>query len=161
DPLLPRLALHNADYAASGEGPVNIVCEFPHQVVPAGSKIAVTISFDEPTALPHLALQLYRIPKSEAMAEALDYRKFILHALYTPCSEARPWNVWNNPGDDEKYLSAGKTGDALQDRLRPYVQDIVTTLNECRALDPENKDPIVRQYHEGIFRKIISKAKKG
>jgi hypothetical protein len=158
DPLNPRLTLHDADYVVSADGKVRIVCDFPDQVIPVGASLTVDVTLPYPFTATDLALEQYEITKAQALPEALAHRKFILHSVYQPCSEARPWNVWNNVGDDEKYLSApADTGDKLQDRLRPYVRDIVLTLNQCRTLDPENKDPIVRQYYEWMYGRILRK----
>src|SRR2546425_97046 len=87
-------------------------------------------------------LRWSRMPKERAIVQALEHRKFILHALFTPVSEARPWNLWNKPGDDAKYFSAPPNKDATQERLRPWVRELVMTLDQCRALDPQAKDPI-------------------
>jgi hypothetical protein len=158
DPLTPRLQLHCADYAITQAGHVHVICEFPHQVVPAGTRIVVSIGGKPKTQ----KFELYEIPVERARPEALEYRKFILHALYTPISEARPWNVWNNPGDEEKYFARpADTGDALQDRLRPFVREIVMTLDQCRALDPDGKDEVVRQFHQWMRRKMITKSTEG
>ncbi|MEA2733970.1 MAG: hypothetical protein QOE14_421 [Humisphaera sp.] len=158
DPLNPRLALHDADYRVTGAGRVHLICDFPDQVLPPGTKLSVAVECAQSEKIKNLEFKQYTVAKAQAASEALEHRKFILHALYTPVSEARPWNVWNNPGDDEKYFSQpADTGDALQDRLRPWVREIVMTLDQCRALDPEGKDPIVRQYHEWIYRKILTK----
>jgi len=158
DPLNPRLTLHDADYHVTGAGPVQLVCDFPDQVVPAGKKFTVTIEPAQPDKIKAVALEQYRVRKEQAIAEALAHRKFVLHAIYTPVSEARPWNIWNNPGDDQKYLAQpADSGDALQDRLRPWVREIVMTLEQCRALDPNGADAEIRQLHEWIFRKILRK----
>jgi hypothetical protein len=158
DPLNPRLELHGADYTVDKSGTVRIVCDFPDQVVPAGSKVSVTVT----PPVKDARFELYRIPKEQAIAEALAHRKHVLHCLYVPVSEARPWNIWNNPGDEQKYFAKpADTGDALQDRLRPFVREIVMTLDQCRALDPEGKDPIVRQFHEWMRRKMLRKSKDG
>jgi hypothetical protein len=163
DPLNPRLELHGADYTvAPGDGPVHIVCDVPDQVIPAGRSLSVTLTFVEDTLLKSHRVEQYRIPKARAIREALEHRKALLHALYTPVSEARPWNVWNNLGDEEKYFARpADTGDELQDRLRFWVKEIVTTLDQCRALDPDGRDPIVRQYHEWIRRKKLTKSPGG
>jgi hypothetical protein len=161
DPLNPRIELHHADYVATGTGRVNVVCDFPDQVVPAGTKLDVSVtSKSQPPK--NIRLTQYQIPVEQARPEALEYRKFLLHALYTPVSEPRPWNVWNQPGDDKKYLEkSGDTGDVLQDRLRPWVRDIVMTLDQCRALDPEGKDDVVRQMHQWMYRKILTRSPGG
>src|SRR5439155_26228841 len=109
DPLNPRLALHCADYTVTGTGRVRIVCDFPDQVVPAGRELPVALRFDRAVKRKNLKLEQYRIPKERAILEALEHRKFILHALYVPICEARPWNGWNDPRDDDKYFKAPPT----------------------------------------------------
>ena len=155
DPLNPRITLHSANYIATAAGRAHVICDFPDQIVPAGAKMSISVSSSK-----NVTITRYAIPKEQARDEALAYRKFLLHAFYTPVSEPRPWNVWNQPGDDEKYLKSGDTGDLLQDRLRPLIRELVMTLNQCRELDPEGKDPVVRQMHEWMYRKILTKSGK-
>ncbi len=161
DPLNPRLELHGADYVVSGNGHVRIVCNFADQVIPVGTTLSLSITSDRLARINHLTLQQYRIPKERAIVEALEHRKFLLHALYTPVCEARPWNAWNFPGDDAKYFSAPPNPDPTQERLRFWVHEIVATLQQCRDLDPQGKDPIVRQYYQWIYRKILKKSPGG
>jgi hypothetical protein len=160
DPLNPRLLIHDADYNVIGNGHVHIVCDFPDQVIPAGQTITVTLTPPGSGTLKNIKLEQHKIAKEKAIVEALEHRKFIFHALYTPLSEARPWNIWSKPGDDEKYFNAPPNKDATQERLRPFVREMVTTLDQCRALDPDGKDPIVRQFYEWIYGKMLTKSGK-
>jgi hypothetical protein len=161
DPLNPRLELFGADFITTAAGPVHIICDFPDQIVPAGTKLDVTVTLKDAAAPKDLKLTQYRIPRAAALPEAFEHRKFLLHALYSPISEPRPWNTWNFPGDDERYFAKPTLGDPLQDRLRPFVREIVMTLDQCRALDPEGKDPVVRQMNEWMHRKMLAKSPGG
>ncbi|HYF50055.1 MAG TPA: hypothetical protein VEJ63_11650, partial [Planctomycetota bacterium] len=147
DPLNPRLELHGADYELNKAGEVNLVCDFPDQIVPAGNALWVTLRFEMPVTLLNSKIEIYRVPREQAFTEALEWRKFLLKGFYAIMSEARPWNTWWKPEDPENFFK--KNG--------PYawtVREIIDTLEQCRAIDKDGKDDVVRQYHQWIYRNI-------
>ena len=164
DPLNPHLELHGADYTLDTAGRARIVCDFADQIVPAGRALWVTLRFEQPVTLADVQVQLYIMPRQQALPEALEYRKFLLKSFYSPISEARPWNGFSRQDDIDRYLAQGREegGDrGIYNLLRPYVAEILDTLDQCRALDPDGKDPIVRQYYQWIYRSILRRSPEG
>jgi len=155
DPLNPRLELHGADYELDKAGVLRVVCDFADQIIPAGTQLWVTLRFDVPVTLEAPGISLEYVPREQALPEALEYRKFVLKGLYANMSEARPWNGFRKPEDIAEFFAKADNPYA------PWVREIMDTLDQCRALDPEGKDDIVRQYHQWMYRGILRKSKEG
>ncbi len=164
DALNPHLELHGADYTLDAAGRVRLVCDFADQLVPAGRALWVTLRFDRPATLSDVQVQPFSMPRQQALAEALQYRKFLLKTFYSSLSEARPWNGFGRQNDVARYLADGRDGEGdgqIYNLLRPYVAEVLDTLDQCRALDPDGKDPIVRQYYQWIYRTILRRSPEG
>lgn len=163
DPLNPHLELHGADYTLDTAGRARIVCDFSDQIVPAGRALWITLKFEQAVTLADVQVQLYTMPRQQALPEALEYRKFLLKCFYTPLSEARPWNGFSRQDDIDRYLTEtrGDSEGQIYNLLRPYVAEVLDTLDQCRELDPEGKDPIVHQYYQWIYRSILRRSPEG
>ncbi len=152
DPLNPRLELHGADYELDKPGNIDIVCDFPDQIVPKGSQIWITVRFDRAVTLQAPLFVLHTIPREQAFPQALEHRKFLLRNFYAVMSEARPWNGFNNQGDVDKVTTSTSPDKA-------WVKEVLETLDQCRAIDKDGTDNTVRQYYEWIYRQVLRKKK--
>ncbi|MCY3022838.1 MAG: hypothetical protein NTW87_27985 [Planctomycetota bacterium] len=155
DPLNPRLELHGADYELDKAGVLQVVCDFADQIIPARTQLWVTLRFDVPVTLEYPGIYLQYVPREQALPEALAYRKFLLKSFYCVMSEARPWNAFHKPDDITEFFQKKNNPYA------PWVREIMDTLDQCRALDPEGNDDTVRQYYEWLYRGILRKSKEG
>jgi hypothetical protein len=154
DPLNPRLELFGADCEIDKAGGFHIVADFPDQIVPKGAALWITLRFDADVTLENPVLELFTTTREKAAPEALEHRKFLLKNFYSAMSEARPWNGFWRPDDVEKFF-------AKNNEYAPWVREIFDTLDQCRAIDKEGKDDIVRQYYQWIYRNILRKSKDG
>ncbi|MBI3828477.1 MAG: hypothetical protein HY291_03115 [Planctomycetes bacterium] len=155
DPLNPRLELHGADYELDKPGHVQLVCDFPDQIVPAGTSLWVTLRFGAPVKVQNFNMNFRSSSREQAESEALAHRLFLLRGFYATMSEARPWNGFYNPDDPAKLLA--KTSSPYT----PWVQEILETIDQCRAIDKEGKDDMLRQYYQWIYRNIQRRSKEG
>ena len=153
DPLNPRLELHGADYELDKPGAVKIVCDFPDQIVPKGAQIWVTLRFERAVKLEGPMFALDTIPREQAFPQALEHRKFLLHNFYSVMSEARPWNSFSRQEDIDKLMAGNSPN-------KPWVKEILETLDQCRAIDKDGTDNTVRQYYEWIYHTILRKTGK-
>ncbi|MCZ7646285.1 MAG: hypothetical protein M5U26_13545 [Planctomycetota bacterium] len=153
DPLNPRLELHGADYALSKAGRLRLVCDFPDQLAPAGTRLWISLCFDAPATLANLKLETYAVPRDAAAAEALAYRKLLLKGFYANMSEARPWNGWGRKEHREEFYANAKNP------MVPWVREIEETIEQCRAIDKDGQDDVVRQYHQWFHRRILEREK--
>jgi hypothetical protein len=154
DPLNPRLELHGADYELDKSGQVKLVCDFPDQIVPAGTSLWVTLRFDAQVKLQNFSINFSSASREQAAPEALAYRLFLLRGFYSTMSEARPWNGFYNPDDPAKLL-------AKNNAFTPWVKEILETIEQCRAIDKDGKDDTLRQYYQWIYRNIQRRSKEG
>ena len=143
DPLNPRSTLMEADFALSRSGRVRLVMDFPDQIVPAGTALSVSVSFDVPVRLVKPTVELYRAPRERALPEAIEYRKLMMKGLFTILSEPRPWNGWNRNTDVEQWFKT--------ERLGPHVKELADTIAQCKSLAPN--DDTMRQYDEWFWRR--------
>lgn len=162
DPVNPRLELHGADYVLDSAGRVRIICDFPGQIIPEGQSLWLTLRFDQAVTLNNVAVAVIEMPNELARAEALEHRKFLLRGLYVPLSEARPWNTLSRQEDIDRYLGIGNPGqEPIYRALAPWVAELLTTLDQCRRLDPEGRDDTLRQYYQWIYRNILRRSPDG
>lgn len=152
DPLNPRLELHGADYALAESGRLRLILDFPDQIVPAGRQLWVSLRFDAPAKLTRVKLERYVVERAAAQAEALEHRKTLLKGFYANMSEARPWNSFHSREQMDKWHADPKNA-----AMSPWVKEIFDTIDHCRAIDAEGKDPVVRQYYEWCWRNILRK----
>jgi hypothetical protein len=153
DPLNPRLELHGADYELDKAGDLKVVCHFPAQIVPKDTRLWVTVRFDRPVKLVAPSLVLHSISRERAFHQALEHRKFLLRNFYGVMSEARPWMAFNKQEDIDKMMASNSPS-------KPWVKEILDTLDQCRAIDKDGTDSVVRQYYEWIYHTILRKTGK-
>lgn len=155
DPLNPRLELHGADYELDRAGRVQVVCDFPDQIVPRDSSIWIALQFGLPVKLKHISVKLHATSREQAAPEALAHRLFLLRGFYSAMSEARPWNGFHKPEDIDALLK--KPGNPYAS----WVGQILDTLGQCRMIDRNGKDETVRQYYQWIYRNILRRSAEG
>jgi len=141
DPLNPQRRLFEADFLLSKPGRCRVVLDFPDQVVPKGTALAVDLTIGASASIKDVAFNPYLNARDRALPEALAYRKFLLKTCFCSLSEARPWNAWYRDEDVEK---------GMKGRWGPGLKELLMTLEQCKALGPQ--DDLVRQYDEWIWR---------
>lgn len=147
DPIDPRRELCGADFELALGGPVKFVLDHPDQILPAGSRIWLSLQFDAASALRDVGVELYTVPREQAAPEAFAYRKYLLRGLYSAMSEARPWG-WYSMESATKFLASDS----------PYagpVREILCALDHCRYIGLPDDD--IRQYHEWMWRNVWTK----
>ncbi len=153
DPLNPRSELMRSDFTVHGSGQVQIVMDFPDQVLREGNRLWVSLSSLGEVRLKGAILGMFIIPKEKALGQALAYRKLLMKGLFAALSEARPWTNLYRGTDVEQWLRK-------QGAFEPHLRELFETIEACRWLSGSvtidgatvTKDPIVRQYDEWVFR---------
>lgn len=140
DPLEPRAELMGVDVTLQG-GSGELVLDFPDQVVPAGRRLWLTLSFGAPVTVEELQVQLHTLSRDEAVPEALAYRKLQMRGLFCQLSEARQWMTLNRNTDLEQFYRENHWG--------PAIRELAEALAHCKELGPE--DDLVRCYDEWIW----------
>ncbi|MBM3499948.1 MAG: hypothetical protein FJX74_14915, partial [Armatimonadetes bacterium] len=142
DPLNPRQELMGVDFAVGGPGRLEPVLDFPDQIVPAGTRLWLTLTFGAPVTLESAAVTLRTVPREQALPEALAFRKLVMKGLFCEMSEARPWTGFRKDTDYEKFRRENHWGEG--------VMELAETIAQCKALGPE--DDTVRCYDEWFWR---------
>ncbi|MGQ9727508.1 MAG: CARDB domain-containing protein [Candidatus Fervidibacter sp.] len=153
DPIDPLVELMRADFTVYGSGRVQIVMDFPDQVLRERDKLWVSLRSMGDLKLTNTSLTLFTVPKEKAVAQALAYRKLLMKGLFTVLSEARPWTRLYRDMDVEQWLQN-------QGAYEPHLRELFETIDACRWLSGTvtvdgvtiPKDPLVRQYDEWVFR---------
>ncbi|NPV45497.1 MAG: hypothetical protein HPY69_00960 [Armatimonadetes bacterium] len=140
DPLEPRAELMGVDVTLQG-GSGEVVLDFPDQVVPAGRRLWLTLSFGAPVTVEGLQVKLHRLTREEAVPEALAYRKLQMRGLFCQLSEARQWMTLNRNTDLEQFYRENHWG--------PAIRELTEALAHCKDLGPN--DDLVRCYDEWIW----------
>jgi hypothetical protein len=142
DPLNGRSQLFGADVVLSAPGRCRVVMDFPDQIVPAGTRLWLSVTFGSAATVRDAAVELCTVPRQRALPEALAYREFLLKTYFCCLSEARPWNGW--------YTDELKAKSLADKRYGPPLKELQATLAQCKALGGD--DDLVRQYDEWFWR---------
>ncbi len=153
DPLNPHVELMRADFVLLDSERIQCVLNFPDQVLPAGARLWISLSFLGDATLRDVTVTPYRITRERAVPEALAYRKLQMRGIFSSLSEARPWRRWRRSMDVEQWLDV--TGNYAS-----YLRELVTAIETCKWLSgtedtqgvPTAKDDLVRQYDEWFHR---------
>lgn len=143
DPINPLVELMRTDFVLLDSERMQCVLDFPDQVLPAGTRLWISLSFLGGATLRDVTVTAYRVPREHAVLEALAYRKLQMRGLFSALSEARPWRRWSRSLDIDQWLE--RVGD-----YAPYLRELVTAIDTCRSLS--NTDDLVRQYDEWFHR---------
>lgn len=146
DPLNPALDLSFTRHSIEGPGPIRLVFDIPDQVILEASSLWVTMEFNQNVTLagpdggaPHFYMET--VPRSEALPEALAWRKFLMRDLYSLLSEPRPWGRYRRGISREEFFAS--------DQYTAQCPELFMTIDQCYALDPN--DDLVRQYREWVY----------
>ena len=142
DPLNPRQELIGADFSIGKAGALNLVLDFPDQVVPAGGRLWVTLTFGAPVTVARAEADLLLLPREKALPQALAFRKLVMKGLFCQLSEARQWGLIRKTTDREKFYKENHWGEG--------VKELSETIGQCKALGPA--DDTVRAYDEWVHR---------
>jgi len=142
DVLNPRTVLFEGDFLLSRFGRLDLVADIFDQVIPKGNQIWLSLSFQSPAKLRDLRISLHRIKKSDAIPEALAYRKLKMKTWFAALSEPRPWNGWYSDKDIERSLKSS---------YGPQLRELRETIGQCVALGPDDIE--VKQYSEWFWRR--------
>jgi len=148
DPTNPRLELTGVDVEIVGRGAARLVLDFPDQVVPAGTRMWLTLLADRRLEMAGLdgrgapEVALLGAPRGDALPEALAYRAFLLKSLFVCASEARPWTRIGRHTDLEEWFRTEAYGD--------QVREVLETVDHLLWLDPD--DEIAGEFHQWLWR---------
>jgi len=143
DPINPLVELMRTDFVLLDSEKMKCVLDFPDQVLPAGARLWISLSFLGGATLRDVTVTPYRVPREHAEAEALAYCKLQMRGLFSALSEARPWRRWNRRLSMDQWLE--RVGN-----YAPYLRELVTAMDACKSLS--DTDDLVRQYDEWFHR---------
>jgi len=143
DPINPLVELMRTDFVLLNSEKMKCVLDFPDQVIPAGTRIWLSLNFLGDAKLSDVKVTPYRVSREHAVPEALAYRKLQMRGLFSALSEARPWRRWSRSLDMEQWLE--RVGN-----YAPYLRELVTAIDTCKSLS--DTDNLVRQYNEWFHR---------
>ena len=142
DPLNPRQELMGADFSIQEGGDLLAVLDFPNQVIPAGRRLWLSLTFGAPVTVEQAQVEFYEIGREQAIPEALAFRKLVMRGLFCELSEARQWTTIRKKTDLDKFYRENHWG--------PGVKDLHETIAQCKQLGPD--DDTVRCYDEWVWR---------
>ncbi len=144
DPLDPSLELVWLPFKGTEDGDYHFILDFPDQVLAAGDRVWVTLTFDTALTLTGQdgspAIDVYTTDAASAMPEALVHRKFLLKTFFALLSECRPWGSRRGQPRDEFFSI---------NRYTALLPQLFMTIDRCHMLAPD--DDMVRQYREWVF----------
>jgi len=144
DPLNARRELMRVDFAIGEGGELQPALDFADQIVPAGSRLWLTLTFGAPVSLDAAEVRLIEVPRGQAVPEALAYRKLLMKGIFCALSEARQWNAFNRNTDLERFYQENRWGLG--------VKELAETIAQCKELGPE--DDTVRCFDEWFWRRL-------
>jgi hypothetical protein len=153
DPINPRVELMRTDLVLLDSEQMQCALDFPDQVLPAGTRLWISLTFPGGATLRDVAVTLYRMPRERAVPEALAYRKLQMRGLFSALSEQRPWTRWGRRSSVDEWLD--RVGN-----FAPYLRELMTAIETCKSLSgtvdiqgvPSARDDLVRQYDEWFHR---------
>ena len=144
DPLNGRQELMGVDFTIGGGGELTAILDFPDQIVGPERGLWLSATFGSPVRLDRAQVELYEVPRGQALAEALAFRKLIMRGLFCQLSEARQWGTIRRDTDLEEWYAQNHWG--------PGVRDLAETIAAAKELGPE--DDLVRCYDEWVWRSV-------
>ncbi|MCS7187652.1 MAG: hypothetical protein RMK89_11965, partial [Armatimonadota bacterium] len=153
DPLNPRIELMRSDFTIHGSGRIQIVMDFPDQVLPEQKRVWILVSSLGNLVLDGASVTMFTVQRERATLQALSFRKLIMRGLFSALSEARPWTGLYRGVNVEEWLKK-------QGAYETHLRELFETIDQCKWLCGTNsvggvqtaKDPLVRQYDEWVFR---------
>ncbi len=143
DPFSPSTRAMSADFTAEGPGELHVILDHLDQVIPEGRRVWIALNTGAATELTDATVELYLAPRERAVAEALQYRTWIVKTMFASLSEPRPWGSLRSRDTDlDEWAKAAYAG-----------EKIVELLHEAgfaKALGPD--DDTIRQYDEWLWR---------
>lgn len=144
DPFSPEHRVINVELTVEGPGVAHVVLDHLDQVVPAGKRVWVAVRAGAPVTLETPQVELYYAPVSEALAEAVDYRLWIVRTMFASLSEPRPWmNLRTRDADMAEFAQTAYAG--------PKVVKLLEEAAFAKQLAPEH--PIVQQYDQWLWQR--------
>ncbi len=142
DPHNPAQRVMNVQCAAEGPGELRVVLDHLDQVVPAGRRVWVALRTGVETVMNTPQVELYYAPRERALAEALQYRLWIVKTMFAALSEPRPWGSLRSRDTDlDEWAQDAYAGVKVVELLREIAF--------AKELGPE--DPIVQQYDQWVW----------
>ena len=144
DPFSPEHRVINVELTVEGAGVAHVVLDHLDQVVPAGRRIWIALRTGAPVTLETPQVELHYAPVSEALAEAVDYRLWIVRTMFASLSEPRPWmNLRSRDADMAEFAQTAYAG--------PKVVKLLEEAAFAKQLAPEH--PIVQQYDQWLWQR--------
>ncbi|MGD9497576.1 MAG: hypothetical protein AB7Y46_14845, partial [Armatimonadota bacterium] len=128
--------------SAAGPGELRVVLDHLDPVVPAGRRVWVAVRTGAETVMNTPQVELYYAPRAAAVAEALQYRLWIVKTMFAALSEPRPWlGLRSRDTDLDEWARDAYAGVKVVELLREIAF--------ATELGPE--DPIVQQYDQWVW----------
>ncbi len=151
DPVNPFAAVMTATVGLKNKGDLDLVLDFPDQVLQPGQRLWITLDPGGGLRLRDAVVEALVVGRDEAVASALPFHLLRMRDHYARMSEARPWN---NLRDRETMYT---TWAAEQGVFWTGVEPLLRSLAHCRLLAPD--DPVSKEYDAWIYRGVYRREK--
>ncbi|MFC1509273.1 hypothetical protein ACFL60_06265 [Candidatus Omnitrophota bacterium] len=146
DPLDPSRDLVWLELQGEGPGTYSFILDCPDQVINAGNRLWLTMTFGSDVTLSGPdggapLINIHTITRKQALPEALAYRKFLMKTIFALLSECRPWGSYRTNMTPDDFFSLNK--------YAALCPELFLAIDICHDLAPD--DDIVRQYREWVY----------
>ena len=146
DPLDSSRDLVWLEIQGEGPGTYRFIVNCPDQVIKAGNRLWLTMTFGNDVTLSGPdggtpLINIHTITRKQALPEALAYRKFLMKSIFALLSECRPWGGYRRNMTADEFFS--------QSKYAALCPELFLTIDICHDLAPD--DDMVRQYREWVY----------
>ncbi len=144
DPFSAEHRVMNVEMTVEGPGVSHVVLDHLDQVVPEGGRVWVAIKTGGAVTLNTPQVELYEAPVAEVLAEAVEYRMWLVRTMFAALSEPRPWmSLRSRDVDLEEWAKDAYAGEK--------VVKLLEEVAFAKELAPDH--PILRQYDEWLWQR--------
>ncbi|MFP4250973.1 MAG: hypothetical protein ACLFU7_15030, partial [Armatimonadota bacterium] len=144
DPFSPEHRVMNVELTVEGPGVSHVVLDHLDQVVPEGGRVWVAIKTGGAVTLNTPQVELHYAPVEDVLAEAVEYRMWIVKTMFAALSEPRPWmRLRSRDVDLDEWAKDAFAGEK--------VVKLLEEVAFAKELAPDH--PIVRQYDEWLWQR--------
>jgi hypothetical protein len=148
DPLEGGRELLRIDVRLARSKNVDVLLDFPDQIMAPGRRFWITLAFQQATVLqPDSQFKLLTVAPTTALDEYIAYRLYLVKGLFSPLSEARPWT---NVAMSAQWLRKYDGSNWQIQKRRQLLLELFTAVEQLHDLAPGNS--IVNQYYSWLTR---------